>query len=1030
MAAQTDRGVPLSTLSPKFLHSNSTSHTWPFSAIAELIDNAYDPDVSAKQFWIDKTVIKGELCLTFMDNGNGLDHDAMHKMLSFGYSDKMAVGGKQPIGIYGNGFKSGSMRLGKDVIVFSKSKSTLCVGMLSQTYLRTIDAKQIIVPIVCFERESNKFNIREKHKASLRDILRYSLFKTKEELLTEIDIISSSGSTKETGTRIIIWNLRRTSTGTTEFDFDTDRYDIRIRSETLDPTQSSSSTPESLNSLRVYCSILYLKPRMQVVVRGQKVKSQLIAKSLAYIIKDHYKPNFLNRSIPITFGYNTKSKDQYGIMMYHKNRLIKAYERVGCQFRANNEGVGVIGVIECNFLDPTHNKQSFMETDRYRKTMNNLGIKLKEYWKEIRHRKTKEDPTSTIPVEDTLKRPDQNWAQCDDCLSWRKLPDGIDISKLPDKWFCRMNPDPQFRSCKVEEEREDSDDEQSYQKTYKQQEREDRKKEEQKIQQHFSALARRVEFLRPTEESLVRQLHETSTSTPTTPRSRSMHGGAARAESSLLGSSAISQAACSPSSDNGLLVISNVRSLSADVQRGKRAQHVPPHSTPKKPRVNGVREGFSDTPSAANMGSPFVPVDVKVVANDDSDTDDDLLILETGSTPKPKQPVFNPNIVKTEKGERENHPTVLLECSDDAAMDVTSEATAGVSASVATSPPTEMVTTTTQTNVSIVKQEEDQNKSQGKQSAPLSASSNGVALRSSDMDIRSLEHREFKQECGGEIRREDQGKHAAQNGVTDMERDEIAGPSYAYPSSNQYPSITEVQKQQDQLVELMQDTAQERDRFKDQVQKLTSQLQDMQNRLPQLSQMNVKKEWSHQACQTEETVHEKDYKSLFEKAKQKVNDLIKDKETLIAAAETKTSVSNAADEEKDIDEISLQVGCVVQELDQRTKERDELRSKLDALEEEKSSLAAQCEGLRLSLQQQMEKVESQHRTINSSHQSHPQGAGMSAHSSSDTSRSLIELRHNVGRLLIPYWPALELDQVNYESDVIDEILEQVLSTMN
>jgi len=52
-------------------------------------------------------------------------------------------------------------------------------------------------------------NVREQYKASLLDILRFSLFKTKEELLTEIDIISSSGSTKKTGTRIIIWNLRR-----------------------------------------------------------------------------------------------------------------------------------------------------------------------------------------------------------------------------------------------------------------------------------------------------------------------------------------------------------------------------------------------------------------------------------------------------------------------------------------------------------------------------------------------------------------------------------------------------------------------------------------------------------------------------------------------------------------------------------------------------------------------------------------------------------------------------------------------------
>jgi len=167
--------------------------------------------------------------------------------------------------------------------------------------------------------------------------------------------------------------------------------------------------------------------------------------------------------------------------------------------------------------------------------------------------------------------------------------------------------------------------------------------------------------------------------------------------------------------------------------RGKRAQHVPPHSTPKKPRVNGVQEGSSDTPPAANMGSPFVPVDVMVCANDDSDTDDDLLILETASTPKPKQPVLNPNIVKAEKDESEIHATMLLECSDDAAMDVTSETTAEVSAPVATSHPPDTVNTTTQTNVSIVKQEEDQNKSQGKQSAALSASSNGVAEQNSGL---------------------------------------------------------------------------------------------------------------------------------------------------------------------------------------------------------------------------------------------------------------------------------------------------------
>lgn len=50
------------------------------------------------------------------------------------------------------------MRLGKDAIVFSKSESILCVGMLSQTYLQEINAQQISVPIVCFEQgETNKY---------------------------------------------------------------------------------------------------------------------------------------------------------------------------------------------------------------------------------------------------------------------------------------------------------------------------------------------------------------------------------------------------------------------------------------------------------------------------------------------------------------------------------------------------------------------------------------------------------------------------------------------------------------------------------------------------------------------------------------------------------------------------------------------------------------------------------------------------------------------------------------------------------
>ncbi|XP_016415599.1 MORC family CW-type zinc finger protein 3-like [Sinocyclocheilus rhinocerous] len=455
-------GIPLSTISPKFLHANSTSHTWPFSAIAELIDNSYDPDVRARQIWIDWTRIRGLDCLSFMDNGEGLTRARLHKMLSFGFSEKKAAKFHIPIGVYGNGFKSGSMRLGKDAIVFTKTRDTMSVGLLSQSYLEAIGAQRVLVPMITFRRDGHN---HVEDGGSLRAILTHSLFHSEKELFTELRAISAAGTT--TGTRIIIWNLRTTANGETEFDFDTDKYDILIR---VNISDKSNVTPESEYSLRAYCSILYLKPRMQIIIRGQRVKSQLISKSLAHIAQDNYRPSFLNKRVRITFGYNTKSKEHYGIMMYHKNRLIKPYVKVSCQCKTERKGVGVIGVIECNFLQPTHNKQDFDDTDKYRKIMHNLSIKLEEYWNEIRYKRKKEDPKCTVAIEDVLKVPDQVWVQCDSCLKWRRLPDAI--TELPDKWFCSMNYDPQFRSCLVEEELEDEEEDQkSYPKPFKLQRR-------------------------------------------------------------------------------------------------------------------------------------------------------------------------------------------------------------------------------------------------------------------------------------------------------------------------------------------------------------------------------------------------------------------------------------------------------------------------------------------------------------------------------------------------------------------------------
>ena len=53
----------------------------------ELIDNSSDPDVLAKNFRIDVENVDGDsgARLLFADDGNGLEPDRLHRMMSFGY---------------------------------------------------------------------------------------------------------------------------------------------------------------------------------------------------------------------------------------------------------------------------------------------------------------------------------------------------------------------------------------------------------------------------------------------------------------------------------------------------------------------------------------------------------------------------------------------------------------------------------------------------------------------------------------------------------------------------------------------------------------------------------------------------------------------------------------------------------------------------------------------------------------------------------------------------------------------------------
>ncbi|XP_052243721.1 MORC family CW-type zinc finger protein 3-like [Dreissena polymorpha] len=486
-------GIQPSKISPHYLHSNSTSHTWVFSAIAELIDNACD--ANAKELKIDKReimtkdcLINPKVCLTLLDNGKGMTHEELSNMLSFGFSMHP---NNVKIGKFGNGFKAGSMRIGDDAMVFTRCKTSTSIGLLSQTYLKAIKAKYVIVPIVTWTPQNKDMNRESsiESDANLSAILEHGLFSSEEELMHEIQDFEKMKFA--TGTKIVIFNVRKDKSGKTELDFSSDPIDIRnpetaLSEKTPIDRPVIDVCPEYRKSLREYCSILYLKPRMRIVIQGRKVQTKLIDKSLLEGETDVYNPTWLDRhvrtvrnTVKITFGFTrNKDTDPYGLMLYHKNRLIDAYRKVGCQKKGKGHGIGVIGVVEAYFLEPTQNKQEFINNQRYNTFINAAAGKLNDYYYT---KSNTEDPnfSQSSKAPHLIK---YQWVQCDNCNTWRRLPAGHTDEKLSDvyrTWSCKQNPDVYYNRCDIPEEPEDESEkpQTTYKKTYKKAKEEKRRKE-------------------------------------------------------------------------------------------------------------------------------------------------------------------------------------------------------------------------------------------------------------------------------------------------------------------------------------------------------------------------------------------------------------------------------------------------------------------------------------------------------------------------------------------------------------------------
>ncbi|CAL5371824.1 unnamed protein product [Camellia sinensis] len=315
---------------------------------------------------IDKTTNPrdGNPALLIQDDGGGMDPETIRRCMSFGFSDKKM---KSAIGQYGNGFKTSSMRLGADVIVFTchlrERTLTQSVGLLSYTFLRQTGHDRIVVPLVDygFNESTTKLEPilsygQEHFSSNLSVLLQWSPYPTEEIMLKQFDDIGNHG------TKIVIYNLWLNDNGDMELDFDLDAEDIRV---IADPKLHQTGCRPN----QVYSSILYLRApqSFKIVLRGRVVEHHNIANDLKFPEFILYKSHGGNMEAVVTaIGF---LKEAPRVPFW---RVVKE--------TTSSRGRGIVGVLEANFAEPTLNKQDFEKTSLFQKLEARLKEMTLEYW--------------------------------------------------------------------------------------------------------------------------------------------------------------------------------------------------------------------------------------------------------------------------------------------------------------------------------------------------------------------------------------------------------------------------------------------------------------------------------------------------------------------------------------------------------------------------------------------------------------------------------------------------------------------------
>uniref|UniRef100_A0A8C1RS10 MORC family CW-type zinc finger 2 n=1 Tax=Cyprinus carpio TaxID=7962 RepID=A0A8C1RS10_CYPCA len=248
----------------EYLHTNSMKLFILFTPFLVNRDaNATRIDIYTEK----RPDLRGGFMLCFLDDGTGMDPSEATHVIQFGKSSKRFPESTH-IGQYGNGLKSGSMRIGKDFILFTKKDDKLTCLFLSRTFHEEEGLDEVIVPLPSWDVKTQQplTQDTEKYATETELIFKYSPFKNEEQLFRQFKRIEGPS-----GTLVVVYNLKLMDNREPELDVETDHQDILMAGTPVEGVK-----PER-RSFRAYAAVLYIDPRMRIFIQGHKVRTKRLS---------------------------------------------------------------------------------------------------------------------------------------------------------------------------------------------------------------------------------------------------------------------------------------------------------------------------------------------------------------------------------------------------------------------------------------------------------------------------------------------------------------------------------------------------------------------------------------------------------------------------------------------------------------------------------------------------------------------------------------------------------------------------------